>query len=299
MKNKIKIIAFLAIICILLVTTIIVKSVNKDYIELTQLHDNSPSQMMGYFIKTSNGKIIVIDGGTTEDSNNLKNYINQNGGKVDYWILTHFHTDHTGAISDIINNTDIEIKNIIYHECPVEMIEQYEPARIEQYELIHNALQNERVKDIIINRTPGQKFQISADIDLYIIDVYEDDITNNFGNNTSTVFKININKKSMLFLGDIGEERSEKLLNKHNEELKSDYVQMAHHGQNGATFELYKNIEPLYCLWPTPEWLWNNDSGNGYNTGPFKTVEVRGWMEQLNVKENYIEKDGDITLVVK
>ena len=299
MKNKIKIIAFLAIICILLVTTIIVKSVNKDYIELTQLHDNSPSQMMGYFIKTSNGKIIVIDGGTTEDSNNLKNYINQNGGKVDYWILTHFHTDHTGAISDIINNTDIEIKNIIYHECPVEMIEQYEPARIEQYELIHNALQNERVKDIIINPTPGQKFQISADIDLYIIDVYEDDITNNFGNNTSTVFKININKKSMLFLGDIGEERSEKLLNKHNEELKSDYVQMAHHGQNGATFELYKNIEPLYCLWPTPEWLWNNDSGNGYNTGPFKTVEVRGWMEQLNVKENYIEKDGDITLVVK
>lgn len=301
MKTKNKVIAFIVIllVCILFTATIIVKNINKDYIELTQLHDNSPIQMMGYFIKTSNEKIIVIDGGTIEDSSNLQNYINQNGGKVDYWILTHFHTDHTGAISDIINNTDIEIKNIIYHECPIEMVEQYEPARIEQYELIHNALQNERVKDIIIDPTPGQRFQISANIDLYIIDVYENDITNNLGNNTSTVFKININKKSMLFLGDIGEERSEKLLNNHDEELKSDYVQMAHHGQNGATFELYKKVEPHCCLWPTPEWLWNNNSGNGYNTGPFKTIEVREWMKELNVEENYIEKDGDITIMIK
>lgn len=76
-------------------------------------------------------------------------------------------------------------------------------------------------------------------------------------------------------------------------ELDSDYVQMAHHGQNGVTYEFYQAVSPKYCLWPTPEWLWNNDNGGGYNSGPWKTLETREWIEKLDVEENYIAKDGD------
>ena len=70
---------------ILLILLIVITIVNKkiafdkrEYIYFTQLHDNSASQMMGYFIRTSNGKNIVIDGGTKEDSLNLQKYINEN-----------------------------------------------------------------------------------------------------------------------------------------------------------------------------------------------------------------------------
>jgi hypothetical protein len=53
-----------------------------------------------------------------------------------------------------------------------------------------------------------------------------------------------------------------------------------------------KKVNPKYCLWPTPKWLWDNDQGNGKNTGPWKTLEVRSWMENLNVEKNYIMADG-------
>ena len=36
--------------------------------------------------------------------------------------------------------------------------------------------------------------------------------------------------------------------------------------------------------------------GTGYNTGTWTTIETRKWMDELNVKEHYIEKDGDLTL---
>ena len=74
------------------------------------------------------------------------------------------------------------------------------------------------------------------------------------------VIKVKVNHKKILFLGDTGTESSEKLIKGQGNNLKADIVQMAHHGQAGATEELYKIVKPEICLWPTPEWLWNNNS---------------------------------------
>ena len=112
------------------------------------------------------------------------------------------------------------------------------------------------------------------------------------------VTKFYIGGKTLLILGDTGINSSQKLLNKQKEKLKSDIVQMAHHGQSGATEELYKVVNPKICLWTTPEWLWNNDAGEGLNTGPWKTFETRKWMEKLKVEKNYIAKDGDIEITI-
>ena len=51
--------------------------------------------MMGYIIKTDNDKIIVIDGGTSDDTENLLQKINEYTGKVDYWFITHHLTMST------------------------------------------------------------------------------------------------------------------------------------------------------------------------------------------------------------
>ena len=292
-KEKIFFLLFM-IFTIIIIGTI---NIDKEYIELTQLHDNIPSQMMGYFVKTSNGKNIVIDGGTPSDSENLQKYINQNGGKVDYWFITHFHTDHTGALADILNNTKISIDKIIYHEVDRNMVEQYEPSRLGQYDIIHEALKNERIKGKIIDPKIGQVFQISSNINVKIINVYENDITENFGNNTSTVYKLKIKDKSVLFLGDTGVESSQKLLKNYKEELKSDYVQMAHHGQQGVRREFYDIVDPSVCLWPTPDWLWeNNQGGKGPNTGPWKTLETRAWVKEMGIEKNFVSKDGLVKL---
>lgn len=300
MKKIQKIILIIVLILILVFGTKICitqyKSfVNKsnNYIDIIQLKaENENPQMMSYLIKTKNGKVVMIDGGNAVDSIHLQNRINECGGKVDYWFLTHYHQDHTGAICEIINNTDIEISNIIADFCDRELVEKYESHRLDQYDRIVDSLNDDKVKDKIIIPTESQIFEID-NLKIKILSLYKDDIFENLGNNTSMIFKLYINDKSFLVLGDLGKERCIQVMDECLEELDSDYVQMAHHGQNGVTFEFYQAVSPDYCLWPTPEWLWNNDNGGGYNSGAWKTLETREWIKQLDVNENYIAKDGD------
>lgn len=116
----------------------------------------------------------------------------------------------------------------------------------------------------------------------------------NYINNTSTIFMLTLGGKKILFTGDAGVEEGDRCLALYagTDKLKADYVQMAHHGQNGVTREFYEAVAPSACLWCTPDWLWNNDAGRGYNTHCWQTIIVRGWMDELGVKEHYILKDG-------
>jgi hypothetical protein len=67
---------------------------------------------------------------------------------------------------------------------------------------------------------------------------------------------------------------------------------MAHHGQGGVSKEFYEYIGVKRCIWPTPLWLWNNDRGEGFDTGPYLTVRTREWMDEMGVTEHIVEKDG-------
>ena len=140
--------------------------------------------------------------------------------------------------------------------------------------------------------------QIDKDLTAEILGIKNPEITTNAGNEQSMVVSFKTQKNTILFLGDTGEKSSEKLLKNQKDKLKSSIVQMAHHGQNGATKELYKAISPKICLYPSQEWLWNNDNGNGYNTGPWKTIETRKWMEEIGVENSYIEKE-EVTLNIE
>ena len=295
-KKKILII-ILAIVIIFIGTIEIIKK-NEKYIELTQLKDNSVNQMMGYIIKTSTGKVIVIDGGNDADEPNLVEHIQKLGNKVDAWFITHPHGDHASAIIRVIEETDISIEKIYYTMNELEWYKTYAEERAWEAERFYNALQNERIKNNIEEVKLNQIINIDF-IKCEILGVKNPEITNNAFNNSSMVIKMNLEKSSILFLGDTGEESGDKLLNTQKDKLKSDIVQVAHHGQRGAKESLYQEIKPTICLWPTPEWLWDNDNGGGKDSGPWKTLETREWMEKLMVKQNIVEKDGDITIKVR
>ena len=47
--------------------------------------------------RKTNGKIVIIDGGTQDDAEQLEKYIIDNGGEVYAWFITHPHIDHAGA----------------------------------------------------------------------------------------------------------------------------------------------------------------------------------------------------------
>lgn len=295
-KKKILIIILAMIIIFIGIVEIIRK--NEKYIELTQLKDNSANQMMGYIIKTSTGKVIVVDGGNDADEPNLVEHIKALGNKVDVWFITHPHGDHASAIIRVIEETDIPIEKIYYTMNDLEWYKTYAEERAWEAERFYNALQNERIKDNIEEVKLNQIINIDF-IKCEILGVKNPEITNNAFNNSSMVIKMNLEKSSILFLGDTGEESGDKLLNTQKDKLKSDIVQVAHHGQRGAKETLYQEIKPTICLWPTPKWLWDNDNGGGKDSGQWKTLETRAWMEKLGVKKNIVEKDGDITIKVK
>lgn len=265
----------------------------KAHIELTQISARSDNSMMSYIIKTSNNKTIVIDGGLKIEAETLKQYIQKYGNKVDYWFITHPHKYHVGAFIDIVENSDIKIENIYYSINSQEWYNENEPNRAYEAEEFYRAIQNEKIKEKAKTPQIGDKIKIGKNIYVEILQTANPEITYNAINNSSMVFKIHVNDKTILMLGDIGPEASEKLIKKYGKNLKSDIVQMSHHGQSGATEEFYKLVEPEICLWQSPQWLWDNV------TGTFKTLETRKWMENLGVKTNYVAKDGDITITVE
>ncbi|HHT92996.1 MAG TPA: hypothetical protein GXZ66_05760 [Clostridiaceae bacterium] len=131
------------------------------------------------------------------------------------------------------------------------------------------------------------------DVTFDILLTCDESVTYNAINESSIVIRMNVGEETVLFLADLGEASGFRLRKAHRENMKSDVVQMAHHGSNGVARIIYEMVSPKACLWPTPEWLWNNDQGNGFNTGPWETVELYEFMKnELGVKHHFVSKDG-------
>lgn len=301
-RNNIKIVTFSILISlmILFVVVYIFSKGNKEIktTKLTQLKNNTNRQMMGYIIKTENDNTVVIDGGTKDDTENLIQWINQQGGEVHSWFITHPHIDHMGAFLKIVEETEIPINHIYVTLNDLTWYEKNGPTEaneINEVKEFFDVIQNSRISRVVQEVYLDQNIEID-NLNFEIIGVKNPEIINNGNNNSSMVIKMHSDTKTVIFLADTGEESGKKLLENQSDKLKADIVQMAHHGQNGVTEDVYKAINPEICLWPTPDWLWNNDSGEGEDSGDWKTKITREWMNKLNVKKNIIGKDGDQTI---
>ena len=258
-----------------------------------QLPSQSTSQMMSYVIKTSQGKIVVIDGGASADGAYLKSFLNRLGGEVSAWFLTHEHYDHVEAFIWNLQDTSndrIKIKKIYANFPTVSWIEKYEKQYAFTIKDFNAAMTKAKRKKTVVNA--GDEIDID-EIKIEILYVNTNTFKVNAINNSSLLIKFSDDTKSVLFTGDLGEEAGNDIIKKvDHRKLKSEYVQMAHHGQAGIGKNLYELINASYYLWPTPLWLWNNDNGGGKNSGPWKTLEVRKWVEELQGKGNYVSGNG-------
>ena len=255
------------------------------------LGNSGPSQMFGCVIQTEN-YTVIIDGGTTEDEKQLVEFLDKNADShVDAWFFTHPHLDHIGCFVNICKNAPQITVDKIYHHFPdLEKIQSHTRTEIEAALVVDffELTQNKESRKLSVNDV-----FIFDNVSFRILRVYNPAITQNFINNSSTVYRIDSEQGSFLILGDLGVEGGNELMkNCPLSLLKTEYTQMAHHGQNGVSKEFYDYINPKKCIWPSPNWLWNNDAGNGYDTGPWQTVRTREWVAALGVTEHIVEKDG-------
>ncbi|MEG2296010.1 MAG: MBL fold metallo-hydrolase [Clostridium sp.] len=260
---------------------------------LTLLAPATTSQNLSCVIQTKNGSIIVVDGGLKEDTDHLIQTLQAKGGRVSAWLITHPHSDHIGALTEILNRNPIpiEIDHIYYSFLAREAYAAGENmGRMGDLDNLLAAFSHIAPEKLNTPLNKGQKIQVD-DITINVMNLPFQTLSNTF-NNSSIAYRVDVNGKRIMFLGDMGWEAGQNLMGSwDSDELRSDVVQMAHHGQDGVEEGLYRLIHPSICLWATPQWLWDNVSEG--QPGPWKTLEVRKWMNELGVRQNYCIKDGD------
>ena len=246
--------------------------------------DKGNTRCMGYMVKTRNDQIIFIDGGFGVDYELIKSYIDKYGNGI---------VNHLGALIELLSkDNDIIIENLYYNLLTEEWYKKYDERGFTSEKALLDSLGNEKIKNKIVCEK-GQRFKID-NVEVEIIRVADETIIDaDNGNEASMTFKLTATdvRKSMIFLGDSMTRSSKELLNS-KEKLKADAVQMAHHGNWGVTKEVYEAINPEVAFFNAPENLYNNDSGGGFNTGPWSSVIVRGWLDEIGVKEKYVAFEG-------
>lgn len=262
-----------------------------------QYANRDPYQMMGYLLKTPEGKTVIIDGGRMEgaDAAYLHELILKEGCRVDLWLITHAHDDHFSALSCMLRDMDkldFEIGDLRLCFPPVEWLrtveggQPYQPAveflaGLQKHSIAWTAL---RRGDVI--SCGGLTVDVMHDAENYV--------NYHCVNNTGAVLRVHYPKRDILFLADIEPEAAREIMGLYTpEQLQCDIVQLAHHGQSGVHREFYELVRPKIALYTAPMWLWTNNDG----TGPFKTLETRQWMEELGVLLSCPHAYGDYLLV--
>lgn len=200
-------------------------------------------------MKTKEGAVIVVDGGRDVDAPHLIEVIQELGGHVDAWLLTHPHSDHVGAITEILNMDPmpISIGKVYYSFLNKEFLGQEQVSRrdsdLECYDQITEAIAKLPEAEKCGTLTKGQKISVAGAEITVMNEPFA--CTENSFNNSSVAYRVEMGGKRILFLGDMGWQAGEDFLANHTqEELKSDVLQMAHHGQRGVEEELYQEISP-------------------------------------------------------
>ena len=225
---------------------------------------------MSYVIRLDDGSFIVVDGGHDNpvSAKNLYDILkaqapNPENIVVAAWFISHDHNDHIGIFSSFIGKyKDVKIERFIYN-FPGEELGNSEAAG----KNLKSRIVGFYPDAAIIKAHPGQEFNIrNAKITiLYTMDVYFKNIPTDFDpNNASIVWQMELNGKTFMCLGDYSE-GGDTLLNLYSKEtLKSDIVQVAHHGISGSSNSVYEKIEADYAFWPVANLYldWNGIGGN-------------------------------------
>ena len=256
-------------------------------------HDTA-AQMLSVIIETGQGGMIVVDGGWRENSEYLLNQLKAKGGHVQAWLLTHPDSDHVGALAEILyqHSGEITIDGVYYSLLDDAWYQEKDANVASMVSYLKGALAKLPAEALHGDITAGQIIEAGPAKIQVLNQAYK--MKSDFVNNSSVAYLVSLNGTNVVFLGDLAQAGGEQLLN--DVDLRSlgcDIVQMAHHGQNGVGYEVYKALRPRICLWPTPQWLWDNDNGGGAGSGSWKTLETRNWMVRLGIEAYYCTKDGD------
>lgn len=218
---------------------------------------------MCYITQCADGSFFIIDSAhmnSTEDHIRLYKLLRSltpEGKKITVagWFFSHAHQDHIYKFMDFLraDYRDCMIE-CLYYNFPALTIPGSEAWKASDLETIREfyALVDEHLEIPRIKLHTGQRFFV-RNLEFEVLATHEDlypaPLTR--FNDSSTVLLMTAAGCRTLFLGDSNVEESTIMVARYGSYMKSDIIQVAHHGYNGSNVGIYFCADAKVALYPT------------------------------------------------
>ena len=257
-----------------------------------------------FILRLSDGRFLVIDGGLNYEKNRKSIYeqlVAQNvrGGKpvIAAWILSHAHVDHYGGFIGFAEHygEKVTVESVVLNIPSYETYSKnVEAANVtpDMTEMITRAKQAIAVTysnaSLIIPHAGQLMWFGDAMVDMLY--THEDlaPAVMKVTNSSSLIYTVTLGGQRIVFLNDAHDDASTIVYRMYGSTLKSDIVQVAHHGYNGGNTQMYLKIAADTALWTSPyatvmkEGLWNSP---------------RNHFDVKSVRENLLMEDESVMIL--
>lgn len=231
-----------------------------------------------YILTLEDGSYVIYDGGTdcNENIDRLYNFMAENNKRKDgkiviaAWFLTHEHGDHYGLFVPFCQKygKQITIEQFICN-TPSEVFRCNPRDGGAPYENSFGAGAYEVEGGIkVVKAHTGQIIKI-RNVEIEVIFTIEDIFPQylHVFNDASMVTRIKMAGQTFMMLGDAEQQACNIMLSMYGDYLKSDIVQIAHHGYGRQPFTIYQKIAAKVALWPSDKptfEILTKPTGTGY-----------------------------------
>lgn len=201
------------------------------------------------------GKNIMIDCSQSPHKSEVYQFLaDYNIEHLDYFIVSHYDTDHTGNMISLINDGYIDVNTVIYLPPYVNYIANV-PSALTNYNNIMNKLINDGIP--YINPTENEPITITDSLAFTFFNCNAS-VLNASGwvryNNYSMILLVKHQTIRALYTGDCNKEPLERLVNNQLLKTNVDLYKVEHHGYefgiNYTPSLLLKYIKPKYAWLP-------------------------------------------------
>ena len=221
---------------------------------------------LGIIYRLPNGKFLIFDGGFYLNNNLYKTLLSLANGDpiiIAGWFISHPHNDHQNAVTEFLkkNSTKVKIESIFFNYAYPDIYENVtdegtngKTGNSSMVSTLESTIRSylDRTTKIITPHT-GQVYNFGSSASVEILYTVEDILPSklDYVNSASLIVRFNVKGQTMLALADATHKISTTLQNTYGSLLKSDMVQLAHHGTYPGHAALYTKIDADLLFWPS------------------------------------------------
>ena len=187
-----------------------------------------PTPFVGdcFLIDFPDGRNMLVDTGSGYNMPEIKDGFERLGvERIDVLVITHPHGDHMANAKEIIENYDVQ--EIWIPDINAQPSLEAEKARLVEYYEILDEAKNKGKK--VLPVADGDTFGFGGAEILVVNPVRTQEPAVDMNEN-SVAFKVTFKENSATLCGDISDKSEKRLSAKYGENLKTDFLKVAHHG---------------------------------------------------------------------